>query len=241
MPNPSHTHVPMIDATTITLSPSATIMQAVECIERSDAKIALVSDADGTLLATITDGDIRRAFLKGATLNSTVEQAMHRNPYTLCVSTPRGEIIETMRARDIRQVPLVDGTGSVVGVVMIDQLSGLAHPPRTNPVVIMAGGKGQRLMPLTQNCPKPMVDINGKPMLEWMLQRFVLQGFRQFYIAINYLGHMIEEYFGDGHAFGCHITYVRESEFLGTAGALSLLPGDFNEVGRRATSRACAQ
>lgn len=222
-------HMPMIDATSITLAPDASIMEAVACIDRSSAKIALVCDASGKLLASVTDGDIRRAFLKGANLESTVESAMHSKPYTLKASTPRAEIIETMRRLEIRQVPLVDSRGVLKGVVTLDQLSGMAHPPRSNPVVIMAGGKGKRLLPLTSDCPKPMVDINGKPMLEWMLQRFVLQGFREFYIAVNYLGHMIEEYFGDGSKFGCNITYIREEHFLGTAGALALIEQKLTE------------
>ena len=229
MPPFPPSHLPMMDVSNILLKEDATIMQAIACIDSSDAKIVLVNDASGKLVGSATDGDIRRAFLKGATLESPISGAMHTKPYTLAVGTPRNEIIETLKLHDIRQVPLVDAKGAVVGIVTLDQLTGLAHPPRTNPVVIMAGGKGQRLMPLTTNCPKPMVDINGKPMLEWMLQRFVLQGFHEFHIAINYLGHMIEEYFGDGSAFGCHITYIREQTFLGTAGALSLLTEKFDE------------
>ena len=220
--------LPMIDAASITLSQDASIMRAIACLENSDAKIVLITDASGKLVGTATDGDIRRAFLKGATLESCINVAMHTSPYTLPVSTPRHEIMETLQVRQIRQVPLIDDKGSVLGIVTLDQLSEQVHPLRRNPVVIMAGGKGKRLLPLTSHCPKPMVEINGKPMLEWMLQRFMLQGFREFHIAINYLGHMIEEYFGDGSDFGCHISYVREETFLGTAGALSLLNAMFD-------------
>lgn len=222
-------HYPMIDAASISLPITATIMQALECIERSDAKIALIQANTGALAGTVTDGDIRRGFLKGATLESVVSGVMNPAPYTLCATTPRKEIIETMRVREIRQVPLVDEDGRVVGLVTLDQLSGMAHPKRNNPVVIMAGGKGLRLLPLTSHCPKPMVEINGKPILEWMLQRFIAQGFHRFYFAINYLGHMIEEHFGDGTAFGCSITYIREESFLGTAGALSLIREPFTD------------
>lgn len=214
---------PMIDAASISLPMTATLMQALACIERSDAKIALIQTSTGALAGTVTDGDIRRGLLKGETLESPVSSVMNRAPYTLSATTPRKEIMETMRVREIRQVPLVDSQGCVVGLVTLDQLSGLAHPRRNNAVVIMAGGKGLRLLPLTSHCPKPMVEINGKPILEWMLQRFVAQGFHRFYIAINYLGHMIEEHFGDGEAWGCSITYIREEAFLGTAGALSLI------------------
>lgn len=215
---------PLIDATEVTLDSRAPAIRAVEMLDRAVAKIVLVVDKNGKLIGSVVDGDIRRALLKGCTLNSPVREVMHPDPYVLPVDAPRQRILEMMRTMGIRHIPLITDSGRIAGLVAYDELSGLKYPPRGNMVVIMAGGKGQRLLPLTSEIPKPMVDISGRPMLEWILQRFLQYGFSRFAIAINHLGHVIEEHFGDGAAFGCHIDYIREKEFLGTAGALSLLP-----------------
>ncbi len=215
---------PLIDASEVTLEAHVPMLRAIEMLDRAVAKIVLVVDQEGRLIGSVVDGDIRRALLKGCTLNSPVRDVMHTDPYVLPVDAPRARILEMMRTMGIKHIPLVTDKGRIAGLVAYDTLSGLKYPSRSNLVVIMAGGKGKRLMPLTTDIPKPMLEVGGRPMLEWITQRFLHYGFSRFAIAVNHLGHIIEEYFSDGAAFGCNIEYLREENFLGTAGSLSLLP-----------------
>lgn len=216
--------LPMIDPTLVTLREDEPVRKALAILDGVVARIALVLDASGKLMGSVVDGDVRRGLLRGATTDSPVREVMRRDPYVLPISTPARKLLEAMRTLDIRQIPLVSDSGVLAGVVVYDMLAGLRHPERSTPVVIMAGGKGKRLLPITTDIPKPMVPVGGRPMLEWIVQRLAHYGFRNFTLAINYLGHQIEDYFGDGTGFDCHITYLREEQFLGTAGALSLLP-----------------
>ena len=222
MPNVLHKHK-LMDAHNILLPCDASVLRAMEILERESAKIVLITDVTGKLVGSIVDGDIRRGFLRGLNTHTLVQDIMHKTPYTLPISASRDTILEAMRTLEIKQIPLVTETGGIAGIAVQDILLGLHHSPRPNRVVIMAGGKGKRLMPITSDMPKPMVPVGGKPILEWILLRCVHFGFKNFTFAINYLGHMIEDYFGDGSAYDCHITYIKEKEFLGTAGALSLL------------------
>lgn len=219
----------LIDPAEISVRPEEPILHAIERIERSEAKIALIIDDKGKLIGSATDGDIRRGLLHGHTPQSPIKSVMHLSPYSLPLSTPRQQILDMMYSMDVKQVPLINTDGSIAGIATRDRLLGLRHAPRSNPVIIMAGGKGQRLLPITTDIPKPMVEVNGRPILEWIVQRFIQQGFSRFTLAINYLGHMIEDYFGNGERFGCHIDYLREKEFLGTAGALSLFKQTIHE------------
>lgn len=223
------TQHPLTDATDICLHVDTPLLRVVEVIDLSLAKIALIIDDDKRLVGSVTDGDVRRGLLRGCGLDAPVKDVMHKNPYTLPESATRQHILEMMQAMGIKQVPLVRPDRTVAGVVTHDDLLGQSYAPRPNRVVIMAGGKGTRLLPLTTHIPKPMVEINGRPMLEWILHRFINQGFVDFHICINHLGHIIEDYFGDGSKLACHITYVREKEFLGTAGALSLMDRNTKE------------
>ena len=212
----------LIDGQQNMLPPDAPVIRAMQILDQMQAKIALVVD-NGKLVGSIVDGDVRRGLLRGHTLQTPVRELMHATPFVLPTSTPRQKILEAMHVLEIKQIPLVTPDGVVAGIAVHDLLLGIQHKERPNHVVIMAGGKGTRLLPLTQDMPKPMVGVGGKPILEWILLRLTHYGFRRFTFAINYLGHMIEDYFGDGSAFGCRIDYVKEKEFLGTAGALSLL------------------
>lgn len=214
----------LVDARPNMIGDDAPVVEALRVIDQMVAKIALVVDRSGRLVGSVVDGDVRRGLLRGLTLQAPVRELMHRAPYVLPVNTPRHKIVEAMHVLEIKQIPLVSPDGSVAGLAVHDLILGLRHQERPNHVVVMAGGKGKRLLPLTQDLPKPMVAVGGKPILEWILLRLSHYGFRRFTFAINYLGHMIEDYFGDGSAFGCQIQYSREKEFLGTAGALSLLP-----------------
>lgn len=214
---------PLIPAAQVQVLEGAPLLKALEVINGNDARIALVVNAAGKMAGSLTDGDIRRALLAGCTLESPAREAMHTNPFIMPSCSTRQQIIESMHQAQVKQMPLLENDGTLVGIAVYDMITGFMSAPRDNPVVIMAGGKGKRLLPLTRDIPKPMVEVGGKPMLEHILQQFIRQGFTRFHIAVNYLGHMIEEYFGDGSMWKCTIEYMHEKEPLGTAGALSLL------------------
>ena len=194
---------------------------AIERLNKVGIKIALVLDENYRLLGTISDGDFRRGMLSGLTLEDSVEKIMNKNPRTVNEGTSRLEILKLMNDTKILQIPIVDRNNSVIGLHLWDDIS--AQAKYSNIMVIMAGGKGSRLHPQTENRPKPMLLVAGIPILEHIIQRARSQGFNHFIIAINYLGQIIEDYFKDGHKFGVKIEYLHEDVPLGTAGALSLL------------------
>lgn len=204
------------------VSSSTSLRQTIEAITTGGIQIALVVDQDRKLLGTVTDGDIRKAILAGKDLSITAAEAMRREPITSAAKSPRAAILKLMREKRIHQMPLIDDLGRVVDVLTVDDMIG-AHQ-KSNAVVIMAGGLGTRLHPLTQDVPKPMLKVGGKPILETIIQSFVDQGFVNFFISINFKAETISEYFGDGSQLGASITYLNEKTRLGTAGALSLLP-----------------
>jgi len=203
------------------LPPTATIQQAIRNLDEVAIKIVMVVNDAGELAGTISDGDIRRGLLKGLTLSSPITTVIHRNALVVPPEMGRDIVMQLMVANKIQQIPVVDENRHVVGLHLWDEIT--TPPLRPNPMVIMAGGKGTRLRPHTENCPKPMLLVAGKPMLEHIIERAKLEGFRHFVLAIHYLGHMIEDYFGNGERFGVRITYLREQTPLGTAGALGLL------------------
>jgi len=202
--------------------PSALIKDAIETIEYSDAEIALVCDPERHLLGTVTDGDIRRAFLKGATLTDNVKVAMNENPVTASIDDDRSPLIDMMRRNILRHVPILNSDRQVVSLETLQAL--LECKKQNNPVLLMAGGFGTRLHPLTEDCPKPMLTVGDKPILETIIVNLRSQGFHSFFISVNYLGQMIQDHFGDGSDYGINIKYLMEEEPLGTAGPLSLLP-----------------
>jgi dTDP-glucose pyrophosphorylase/predicted transcriptional regulator len=194
---------------------------AIEQINKVGIKIALVLDENYRLLGTISDGDFRRGMLSGLTLEDTVEKIMNKNPRTVNQGTSRLEILKLMNDTKILQIPIVDRNNFVIGLHLWDDIS--VQAKHSNIMVIMAGGKGSRLHPQTENRPKPMLLVAGIPILEHIIKRARSQGFNHFIVAINYLGQIIEDYFKDGQKFGVKIEYLREDVPLGTAGALSLL------------------
>jgi len=204
------------------VSSSTSLRQTIEAITNGNLQIALVVDANNKLLGTVTDGDIRKAILAGKDLDITAEEAMRREPITSAAKTPRAAILKLMREKRIHQMPLLDDLGRVVDVLTVDDMIGAHQKP--NAVVIMAGGLGTRLHPLTQDTPKPMLKVGGKPILETIIQSFVDQGFVNFFVSLNYKAEVITNYFGDGSQLGATINYLHEKSRLGTAGGLSLLP-----------------
>jgi dTDP-glucose pyrophosphorylase len=198
------------------------LKEAIATIERSQAKIALVVNEDRKLLGTVTDGDIRRAILKGAQLMDPVTKAMNTAPRVGKLGEDRAPLIDLMRRNICRHVPILDAEGRVVALETLQELVDYGH--RDNWVILMAGGLGKRLRPLTELVPKPMLKVRDQPILEIILENFRNQGFRRFFVSLNYRGDMIREHFGDGSKWGVEIVYLTEDKPLGTAGALSLLP-----------------
>lgn len=203
------------------LASDATLQQAIVSLDASALQIAMVVDADGGLIGTLTDGDIRRGLLRGLDMQSPVGSIVNREPLVVPPQLEREMVLQLMQANKVRQLPVVDGQRRVVGLHVWDEL--LVPAQRPNTMVIMAGGKGVRLRPYTEHCPKPMLPVGGKPMLEHIIERARAEGFQRFVLAVHYLGHMIEDYFGDGSRWQVNIDYLREEAPLGTAGALALL------------------
>lgn len=191
-------------------------------IQESELRIAVVTTDDDRLLGVVTDGDIRRGMLEGVGQEARVTEVMSESPVTVREQADRESIVQLMREHSIHQVPVVDRQGRVVRLETIDDV--IAPNERPNPVVVMAGGLGTRLRPITDDRPKPLVEVGGVPILQTILERLSTQGFRDVYLSVNYKADMIEDHFGDGADWDLQIEYLRERERRGTAGALSLLP-----------------
>ncbi|PJZ86312.1 nucleotidyltransferase family protein [Leptospira harrisiae] len=206
---------------TTILTLNSTIQDVIKNLDDSGLQITLIVSSDGKFLGTITDGDIRRGLLRGLNLNSPVDSIIFRNSLVVTPQMSRDMVLQLMQTNRIHQLPIVDEAREVVGLYLLDEI--LAPSLRDNIFLIMAGGRGKRLMPHTENCPKPLLNVAGKPMLEHIIERAKVEGFHRFLIAVHYLGYMIEDYFGDGSKLGVKIEYIHEEEALGTAGALSLI------------------
>ena len=208
------------DITTVLVDEYATLREVIAVIERAGLQIALVTEGDRQLVGTITDGDVRRGLLRGLGLDAPASEILTRDPITAAPDLSLHDDGWLFQKRLARRIPIVDAGGRVLGLALPEDE---VTPPRAaNPVVIMAGGLGTRLGHLTKDTPKPLLKVGSKPILETILEGFVAQGFGRFYLSVNYKAQMIEDYFGDGSSFGCEISYLRETERLGTAGALSL-------------------
>ncbi len=205
------------------ISPEATILEAIQIIDHSALQITLVVDDTNHLLGTVTDGDIRRGILKGINLDSSVKQIMNPNPSVIQSSDSRINALALMRNTTLHHIPVVDENNCVVDLEFINEF--ISTEAKDNPVILMAGGLGNRLKPLTESRPKPLLDVGGKPVLETILDSFIEQGFNNFYIAVNYKADMIREYFGDGSRWAVQIEYIHEDKPLGTAGAVGLFSG----------------
>ena len=206
---------------TTVLPLSSNIKQAIAKLNETGLQIVLVLDAKDILLGTVTDGDIRRGLLRGLTLEEPIESVMRSNSLVVPADLSRDQVLQWMRANRLSQLPVVDVSSRVVGLHLWDAIDSKAVRP--NLMVIMAGGLGTRLRPHTETCPKPMLPVAGKPMLEHIIDRAKEEGFGHFVITIHYLGQLIEEYFGNGERLGVRIDYLKETTPLGTAGALGLL------------------
>jgi len=184
--------------------------------------IALVLGPGGKLEGTVTDGDIRRAVLGGATLGDSVKQCMRRDFFAVSPETGRAEVLDLMHAHGISQIPVLGPSGEPLGLHTLREIAGIEEKP--NIAVVMAGGRGIRLGDITQRVPKPMLKVAGRPILERLVLHLVGHGIRRIFLSVHYLADVIEGHFGDGSQLGCRIDYLREVEPLGTGGCLSLLP-----------------
>jgi dTDP-glucose pyrophosphorylase/CBS domain-containing protein len=200
----------------------ATLLEALRAIDAGAESIAFVADESGRIVGSLSDGDVRRALLAGAALEDrSLPATMRRDFAFVTPEVGRAEVLDLMRARDVGQLPILDAQGRLCGLHSVGQM--ISRAERPNCAVILAGGRGTRLYPITETIPKPMVAVAGRPILERLILHLMSHGIRRIYLSVNYLAHMIEEHFGNGSRFGCTIEYLREPQPLGTGGPLSLL------------------
>lgn len=211
-----HSHL-----SSLTISTTQNIREALAAIDHAACEIALIVDDSNTLLGTLTDGDIRRALLSGADLDSRASDYMNKNFVAVGPETGRAEVLDLMRARSFQQIPVIDTSGRLIGLHLLKEIIGAQERP--NWAVVMAGGKGMRLRPITEKIPKPMIEVAGRPILERIILHLVSYGIRKIFLSVNYMSEVITQHFEDGRHFGCEIDYIHENKPLGTAGSLSLL------------------
>lgn len=207
-----------IDWKSSIVSNSLSIRECIQNLNSTGKKISLVVSPDNKLIGTVVDGDVRRGLISGANLEDNVEKIMNKDFIFAQNEVSIFELEQLQRLHGVQQIPILDDLGSVCGLYV-----GTDGRLRLNRVVIMAGGFGKRLRPLTLDTPKPMIQVDGKPLLEHLLRQLVGQGFKKFTISINYLGNLIENHFGDGSSWNAEVEYLREDEPLGTVGSLSLM------------------
>lgn len=211
------------------VSQDSDIRRCIQALNLGEKGIVLVLDPEGRLLGTVTDGDVRRAILAGQGLDTPVgallaakASSSYASPVTAPLGSERGQLLRLMRQHSIRQVPLVDGQGRVADLVAMADLLPEAQAPLQ--AVIMAGGFGKRLHPMTQDLPKPMLPVGGRPLLEHIVEQLKEAGIQRMHVTTHYLPEKIQEHFGDGSQFGVDLCYLREETPLGTAGSLGLMP-----------------
>ena len=208
------------------IATGASLRDAINAIDRGGVRIALMVDGEGRLVGTLTDGDIRRCLLRGLDLASPASGVVQRRFQAARGAMLRAEARALLRRHSIDQLPVIDGEGRLVGLYLLDDLLDQPAAGLPNPVVLMAGGRGTRLRPLTDHCPKPMLRVAGKPILESILEQCIASGLQEFHFAVNHLKEQIRDHFGDGSRWGVRIQYIEETSPLGTAGALQLLPDE---------------
>ena len=203
------------------IGPTATVRAAIESIDQGKCEIALVVDEGGRLLATVTDGDVRRGLLRGTGLDAAVLSVAGRNPTTAAMGTPVELLADVMAQRGIRHIPLLDKDGLVVDLALLTELA--TPTPLPHIAVVMAGGEGRRLRPLTNDVPKPMLPVGDRPLIETIIRRLLADGFRKIVVSTHYRGKQLEQYLGDGSLFRASIEYLAEPVGLGTIGGVRML------------------
>ena len=198
------------------------LKHVVKSLNESETKLVLCIGEASELIGTLTDGDVRRGLLNGMGMQTSILEIVNKNPVLAGPNTTKENVDELMDRYSISYVPVVSSDQQLLGLHVKGVVSQVTKKSNLT-MIIMAGGKGVRLRPLTDACPKPMLEISGKPMLQHIIERAKEQGFSRFIITVNYLAEMITDYFGNGSNFGIEIEYIFEQEPLGTAGALSLI------------------
>lgn len=211
----------------IKISMSSTINDALRVIDIGRMQIALIVDEKDILLGTLTDGDIRRGLLNGLDLNSPIENIIFKKPTVAKENDSKKKILNLALSKNLRQIPIVDKNNKILGIHEIEEF--IKPKKKLNKVVLMVGGIGERLRPLTENTPKPMLQVGNRPILHTIVEKFSNCGFADIVMCVNYKSKIIQDYFGDGKKFGVNIEYVQEDQKMGTAGALSLLKDKLNE------------
>lgn len=204
------------------VAPDSPLLEAIRVINETGAGIAMVVDADGRLAGTLTDGDVRRGLLRKVSLQQPVSDLMCRTPVTAGTNSEPREILEMMQEHRVSQIPIVDESRRVRSLKLLRDFVEMDGHRRENPVVIMAGGLGSRLHPLTESLPKPLLPVGERPILETMIQELRVHGFCSIFLSLGYRGEDIEKHFSNGHHLGVQIHYLRETVPLGTAGAIRL-------------------
>jgi len=211
----------------IKVLPTTTMEETINVIDKGALQLAIVVDENDVLLGVVTDGDIRRALIRHHKMDCLISEVMHKTPVVAKLGTPRNKLLSLMNAKGLNAIPLLSD-GKLVGLDTLQRI--IERPSYDNPVFLMAGGFGTRLKPLTDKCPKPLLKLGDKPILETILDSFISSGFHQFYISTHYMPEAIESHFGDGSQWGVQINYVHESKPLGTGGSLGLLPKNLPDL-----------
>lgn len=203
------------------LTSDVTLQEAINNLNETGLQIILIISKHGKFEGTITDGDIRRGLLRGLKLTSPIINLVNQNAFIVPPEMNKEGVLHLMRANRLHQIPIVNKEQQVVGLHLLEEFSEPERIPHK--IVIMAGGLGIRLRPQTETCPKPLLPVGGKPILEHIIERASLQGFTDFTFSVYYLAHMIVQHFEKGQRWNVSIDYVHETSPMGTAGALSLL------------------
>ncbi len=210
----------MTDLSKIFLHEGSTIKEALKAIDIGAVKIALVLNDDRQLLGTLSDGDIRKSILKKENLSGSIKTIYSKNPITAHGDCTKEELLNLCHKHRIDQIPIINEKNKVIDLYVLNDF--ILPKNRNNKVFLMVGGLGKRLMPLTEDIPKPMLHVGGKPILQTIVGGFVKSGFTNITMCLGYKSHKIQDFFGDGSQFGAEIDYVIENQRMGTAGALTL-------------------
>jgi len=195
---------------------------AIRALNGPAEGLAIILDQEGTVAGILTDGDVRRALMKEGSLDACLDPYLIRDFLFVSANETREQVLDLMQATKTKHLPILDGERKLLGLHRMHDIIGAVKLP--NHAVIMAGGKGVRLRPITEHLPKPMIPVAGRPILERLVIHLVGCGITRIHLSVNYLAEIIVNHFGDGSRYGCEITYLHETTELGTGGALSLLP-----------------
>ena len=202
----------------LSVSGRLALREAIKQLDKTGHGVLFIVDKDSKMKGILTDADLRKLMLNRVNLSTPIAQVMNKAFSSGSISWTHEACLNFLRKIKRRHLPILDKKGKLKDVVLLEDVSSESN---NTLVVIMAGGLGTRLAPLTHSCPKPMFKIGDKPVLEIILDNFIYHGFRRFLFSVNYKAEMVMDYFGQGERYGVEIQYLRESQPLGTAGALA--------------------